>query len=468
MVAASANGMGTLECPQKTSRKASRPKELAAHIEHAERLREQFLNSVEIRRQWHRRAAVCVRFRQIRRGLAQLKNLDSLKMCFWGFSRALMMIRILIFHIEPSLAPDDVTSKTRIEIFELCQVLSDSNANVLIYQFAPLYYKSAVVTLPFPPHVISLTSLYSLSFLMKFTNPSVNCPQHALLVMMPFHKSSSSSSFIQLQWGSYRKETIQIIFLISFLSLISGTAPSAWKHSLITPIGSKQVSPRYSINSTVLPLENNVRDLGAQVRSDLKNSSSIKMLAQKAISKMFLLLKALPFNCPSILIRSYKAYVLPLLDFASPFWNPHYTSDIAILEKVQHTFTRQLFYRCFPSPDYPLSLPSYSDRIKTLGLRALTERRVIGDLCMTHMIMNGFTIIPRSLFYVYKPLRDRTSSFGINIELTTSTPRYHSFPVRTSRWYSQLPDSIRTAPNIRMFKRRLENHPIISHLAKLT
>ncbi|KAF8386813.1 hypothetical protein PRIPAC_75955 [Pristionchus pacificus] len=98
----------------------------------------------------------------------------------------------------------------------------------------------------------------------------------------------------------------------------------------------------------------------------------------------------------------------------------------------------------------------------------LIERRVIGDLCMTHMIMNGFTIIPRSLFYVYKPLRDRTSSFGINIELTTSTPRYHSFPVRTSRWYSQLPDSIRTAPNIRVFKRRLENHPIIAHLAKLT
>ncbi|KAF8374414.1 hypothetical protein PRIPAC_80843 [Pristionchus pacificus] len=106
--------------------------------------------------------------------------------------------------------------------------------------------------------------------------------------------------------------------------------------------------------------------------------------------------------------------------------------------------------------------------LRKLSPTGSTERRVIGDLCMTHMIMNGFTIIPRSLFYVYKPLRDRTSSFGINIELTTSTPRYHSFPVRTSRWYSQLPDSIRTAPNIRVFKRRLENHPIIAHLAKLT
>ncbi|KAF8366045.1 hypothetical protein PRIPAC_83874 [Pristionchus pacificus] len=48
----------------------------------------------------------------------------------------------------------------------------------------------------------------------------------------------------------------------------------------------------------------------AQVRSDLKNSSSIKTRAQKATSKMFLLLKALPFNCPSILIRSCKPHFI--------------------------------------------------------------------------------------------------------------------------------------------------------------
>ncbi|KAF8353888.1 hypothetical protein PRIPAC_95511 [Pristionchus pacificus] len=282
----------------------------------------------------------------------------------------------------------------------------------------------------------------------KFSIPELVSPQN-----LPVFDSISKANLLASEFASH-------------FTLDDGCLPS---------LSSSRVPPSLSL-FTFFPHEvyQSLRKLsptcstGAQVRSDLKNSSSIKMRAQKATSKMFLLLKALPFNCPSILIRSYKAYVLPLFDFASPFWNPHYSSDIATLEKVQHTFTRQLFYRCFPSPDYPLSLPSYSDRIKTLGLRALTERRVIGDLCMTHMIMNGFTIIPRSFFYVYKPLRDRTSSFGINIELTTSTPRYHSFPVRTSRWYSQLPDSIRTAPNIRIFKRRLENHPIIAHLAKLT
>ncbi|KAF8387524.1 hypothetical protein PRIPAC_76666, partial [Pristionchus pacificus] len=44
--------------------------------------------------------------------LAHLKNLDSLKICFLGFSRVLMTMGILIFHIDVPLAPDGVTSKT--------------------------------------------------------------------------------------------------------------------------------------------------------------------------------------------------------------------------------------------------------------------------------------------------------------------------------------------------------------------
>ncbi|KAF8386163.1 hypothetical protein PRIPAC_75305, partial [Pristionchus pacificus] len=50
--------------------------------------------------------AVCDRVGQ---WLAQPKNLNSLKQCDLGFSRVLMTMGILIFRIEPSLAPDDVT-----------------------------------------------------------------------------------------------------------------------------------------------------------------------------------------------------------------------------------------------------------------------------------------------------------------------------------------------------------------------
>ncbi|KAF8361770.1 hypothetical protein PRIPAC_88693, partial [Pristionchus pacificus] len=53
--------------------------------------------------------AVCERIRQ---RLAQLKNVNSLKLCVLGFWRVLMTIGILILAIGSTLAPDDVTSKT--------------------------------------------------------------------------------------------------------------------------------------------------------------------------------------------------------------------------------------------------------------------------------------------------------------------------------------------------------------------
>ncbi|KAF8371427.1 hypothetical protein PRIPAC_77856 [Pristionchus pacificus] len=401
------------------------------------------------------------------------------KIHFPNLSRVKDLYRHVSSLTKPKLSIPELLSPMNVPVYD-----SLSKANLLATEFAshftlddgclpplsssPIPPSLALFT--FFPHEVSkslrsvlgpiLFSIYLSDLsrvLSKFHNVTVQCYADDVKLYVSYNKSTKASITAEFQsaldclftWAQYNQ-----------LSL------SASKCSHIR-IGSKQLFPRYQIDSIVLPLENNVRDLGVQVRSDLKSSSSIKIRAQKATSKMFLLLKALPFNCPSILIRSYKAYVLPLLDFASPFWNPHYSIDIATLEKVQHIFTRQVFYRCFPSPDYPLSLPSYPDRLRILGLRALTERRVIGDLCMTHLIMSGNTIIPRSLFYVYKPQRDRTSSFGIHKELTTSTPRYHSFPLRTARWYSQLPVTIRTAPNIRVFKRRLAAHPIIAHLSQL-
>ncbi|KAF8363242.1 hypothetical protein PRIPAC_90165, partial [Pristionchus pacificus] len=54
--------------------------------------------------------AVCERIRQ---ELALVKNVNSLKLCVLGFSRVLMTMGRLILLMVASLAPDDVTSKSR-------------------------------------------------------------------------------------------------------------------------------------------------------------------------------------------------------------------------------------------------------------------------------------------------------------------------------------------------------------------
>ncbi|GMR53852.1 hypothetical protein PMAYCL1PPCAC_24050, partial [Pristionchus mayeri] len=217
------------------------------------------------------------------------------------------------------------------------------------------------------------------------------------------------------------------------LSLISGTVPSAWKHSLITPIPKpgkdSKLPSSYRPISIISPA-----------------AKTMERLIKDHLNSHLSRFNILPSNQHGF--RSGANVVTNLLTCHNDWTNSH--SKKLITDVVYIDFTR-----AFDVVPYP----------KLIARLSHYERRVIGDLCMTHMIMTGSNIVPRSSFYVYKPQRDRTSSFGINIEMTTSTARFHSFPVRTSRWYSQLPDVIRTAPNIRVFKRRLESHPIVVDLS---
>ncbi|KAF8372422.1 hypothetical protein PRIPAC_78851, partial [Pristionchus pacificus] len=57
--------------------------------------------------------SVCERVAQNRRVLAQLNKVDPLKLSDPRFLGVLITVSILIFALEPPLAPDDVTSKTR-------------------------------------------------------------------------------------------------------------------------------------------------------------------------------------------------------------------------------------------------------------------------------------------------------------------------------------------------------------------
>ncbi|KAK6050944.1 hypothetical protein COOONC_11552 [Cooperia oncophora] len=63
------------------------------------------------------------------------------------------------------------------------------------------------------------------------------------------------------------------------------------------------------------------------------------------------------------LVRLYKTYVLPHLEYCSQIWNPTRKKQIIKLEKVQKLFTRLLFHRAFQCHN---SMPSYNERLKQL------------------------------------------------------------------------------------------------------
>ncbi|KAF8371932.1 hypothetical protein PRIPAC_78361 [Pristionchus pacificus] len=67
--------------------------------------------------------------KRVEQGLAQLKNVNSLKLSDLGFSRVLMTMSIVIFYTDPPLAPDDVTSKMRRNLAKTIFDVASSGAN---------------------------------------------------------------------------------------------------------------------------------------------------------------------------------------------------------------------------------------------------------------------------------------------------------------------------------------------------
>jgi len=136
-------------------------------------------------------------------------------------------------------------------------------------------------------------------------------------------------------------------------------------------------------------------------------------------------------------------------------WNPYFLKEIKQIEKVQEVFTRVLYYRCFPCPSYPQSLPPYNERLERLGLHRLDERRFAADLVFARKIMSGESILNRSDYYVYRPTRDRVHTFGINVEFAKNPARFHCFAVRTARAFGRLPIQILQSESIPVFKKRI-------------
>ena len=62
----------------------------------------------------------------------------------------------------------------------------------------------------------------------------------------------------------------------------------------------------------------------------------------KAAKVFGMILKAFSTHDPAVLWPAFRAYVLPVLNYASQVWNPSNRSHINLLESVQHKFCKRL------------------------------------------------------------------------------------------------------------------------------
>lgn len=218
--------------------------------------------------------------------------------------------------------------------------------------------------------------------------------------------------------------------------------------------------PSYFLKGELIEEVQVIRDLGLQLSSDFNNLSNISTRYRSALRQLYSMFKCVTVRDPIVLVRCFKTFVLPILEFGSPIWNPHLILQVKLLENVQQLFTRTVYFRCFPS-ECKDTVPSYKSRIKRLGLLSLECRRVIADLVLAFKIIRGLTTLRLSHFYTFRRSFGRSAKipFNLHIPKARTSQAQHSFIHRTSKQLMMLQKQY---PNILMcdkphlFKNRLK------------
>lgn len=216
--------------------------------------------------------------------------------------------------------------------------------------------------------------------------------------------------------------------------------------------------PTYVVNGRTLSSCRSTKDLGVIFDTDLNFSSQIDDIVRKAYSILFCILRNVKCLDKEILFRLYKSYVLPRLEYCSPVWSPHLKKDILKIEKVQHVFTRLLWYR-LTHPLCRTDIPSYIDRLKAFEMKTLEERRIISDLTFCFRILRRESKLSASKYWVFMPTSIRNGSFNIHyrkIGKKKHSLMFNSLFNRCARWMQLLPPHILEADNSSSFRRRLE------------
>ena len=117
-----------------------------------------------------------------------------------------------------------------------------------------------------------------------------------------------------------------------------------------------------------------------------------------AFTRANLILKCFTSKHVQTLLHAFKTYVLPVIEYASSIWSPHYAADIRKVVRVQCKFTKCLL---------GCSILSYADRLAKLKLESLEVRRLRHDLILTYEFLLASLRCIKVTFFTFA---DRTHS----------------------------------------------------------
>jgi hypothetical protein len=200
---------------------------------------------------------------------------------------------------------------------------------------------------------------------------------------------------------------------------------------------------------TELEIISKEKDLGILISRDLKFDDHINQIVKVSNSRLGLIRRSFGYLEKHSFKIMYCAIVRSILEYNGPVFSPGLWRQVELLEAVQRRATRML-------PE--LKGLSYEQRLKSLDLPTLVYRRIRGDLINVYKYIQGIYAVDYSKQFSFSENELRGHDlklFKKNIRLDV---RKHSFSIRVVNWWNGLSQYTVSAPNLDVFKRRLDNN----------
>ena len=192
------------------------------------------------------------------------------------------------------------------------------------------------------------------------------------------------------------------------------------------------------------------KDLGVFIDPLLTFDDHISETIKKATSMSYLIMRAISYKSPDIMVPLFKSLVRPTLEYANVVWFPSKRKDIDAIEKVQKRFTKRIV---------GMKDLEYEERLERLCLPSLEFRRIRGDMIEAYKITHKI--------YDYRVTGDllkinNTSTRHHNYKLEkirVNNSQYQNFfSNRIINVWNNLPYDIVNANTTNCFKNRLDRH----------
>ena len=225
--------------------------------------------------------------------------------------------------------------------------------------------------------------------------------------------------------------------------------PINLKKSCRMHFGSKNVSLPYQIGYTTLVERTCERDLGVYIDNRMKFDDHIRHVVMKARSVAGRILRCFSSRNPFVILPLFDTLVRPILEYATPAWNPSLAKHIKAIESVQRNVTKRL---C------GLQKFSYGDRIRALEVSSLRARRDYIDLVEMFKIIHSYSVCG----HVAVPTRSAYATRGHAYRLeqckcSLNSYRF-SFFVRVVKAWNCLPRKVVDSKSLNQFKVNLRRH----------